>query len=134
MEQVRTTPERTIEELKSRPGAADVFERFGLHHCCSAHLSLREAAAAAGVSLTTLVDALELLPTARLDVRGLEPPQPLVRILERVATLGSDDVLEALLDRRPLLLYPQLDDRGLAHVTDEPQAGVVRVRIRRRPA
>jgi tRNA 2-thiouridine synthesizing protein A len=126
MDEIRTTSERTIEELKSRPGATEVFEQFGLHHCCTAHLSLREAAGAAGVSLMTLVDAL--------DVRGLEPPQPLVRILERVGTLRGDDMLEALLDRRPLLLYPQLDDRGFTHVTDEPERGVVRVRIRRRAA
>jgi hypothetical protein len=134
MDEIRTTSERTIEELKSRPGATEVFEQFGLHHCCTAHLSLREAAGAAGVSLMTLVDALDALPTTQLDVRGLEPPQPLVRILERVGTLRGDDMLEALLDRRPLLLYPQLDDRGFTHVTDEPERGVVRVRIRRRAA
>jgi len=134
MDEARTTPEQTIEELKTRPCATDVLERFGLHHCCTAHLSLREAAGAAGVSLTTLVDALDALATTRLDVRGLDPPQPLVRILERVGTLGAHDVLEALLDRRPLLLYPQLDDRGFTHVTDEPEPGLVRVRVRRRTA
>jgi len=132
MDEVRTTSEQTIEELKNRPGATEVFERLGLHHCCTAHLSLREAAAAAGVPLTTLVESLEMLPTERLDVRGLEPPQPLVRILQRIDTLRHADVLEAVLDRRPLLLYPQLDDRGFIHITDEPEPGVVRVRIRRR--
>ena len=134
MDELRTTSEQTIEELKSRPGATEVFERFGLHHCCTAHLSLREATAAAGVSLATLVEALDALGTTRLDVRGLEPPQPLVRILDRVGTLRADEVLEALLDRRPLLLYPQLDDRGFTHSTDEPEPGLVRVRIRKRTA
>jgi uncharacterized protein (DUF2249 family) len=133
MDDTRGTHERTIEELKRRPGATEVFERFDIHHCCGGHLSLHAAAAAAGVPVTTLVEAMEALPTVRLDVRGLEPPQPLVRILERVATLGSDDVLEAILNRRPLLLYPQLDDRGFTHDTDEREPGVVRVRIRRRP-
>jgi uncharacterized protein (DUF2249 family) len=134
MDEARTTQERTIEELKRRPGATEVFERFDIHHCCGAHLSLREAAAAAGAPLTTLVEAVEALPAVRLDVRGLEPPQPLVRILEQIARLGAGDVLEAILDRRPLLLYPQLEDRGLVHDTDEPQPGVVRIRIRRRSA
>jgi uncharacterized protein (DUF2249 family) len=131
MDSARTTRERTIEGLKRRPGATEVFESFDIHHCCGAHLSLQEAAAAAGVPLATLVEAVEALPTVRLDVRGLEPPQPLVRILERIANLGPNDVLEAILDRRPLLLYPQLDDRGFAYETDEREPGVVRVRIRR---
>jgi uncharacterized protein (DUF2249 family) len=134
MDDTRATHERTIEELKRRPGAIEVFERFDIHHCCGAHLSLREAAAAAGVPVTVLVEAVEALPTVRLDVRGLEPPQPLVRILERIANLGPNDVLEAILDRRPLLLYPKLEDVGFTHDTDEREPGVVRVRIRRRPA
>ena len=33
-----------VEEAKKRPGAAEVFQRFGINHCCGAHLSLREAA------------------------------------------------------------------------------------------
>ena len=134
MDDTHAIQNRTIEELKRRPGATAIFERFDIHHCCGAHFSLKEAAAAAGVPLTTLVEALDRLPTASLDVRGLEPPQPLVRILERLATLGSEDVLEAILDRHPLLLYPQLDDRGFTHNTDEREPGVVRVRIRQRPA
>jgi uncharacterized protein (DUF2249 family) len=134
MNDARKTHERTIEELKRRPGATEIFERFDIHHCCGAHLSLQEAAAAAGVPMTVLVETLDWLPTARLDVRDLEPPQPLVRILERLATLGPEDVLEAILDRHPLLLYPQLDDRGFTHDTDDREPGVVRVRIRRRPA
>jgi iron-sulfur cluster repair protein YtfE (RIC family) len=39
--------------------ALAVLERFGLNHCCGAHLSLREGAAAAGVELTRLLRALE---------------------------------------------------------------------------
>jgi hypothetical protein len=35
-----------------------VLERFGLNHCCGAHLSLREGAAAAGVGLPELLAAL----------------------------------------------------------------------------
>jgi tRNA 2-thiouridine synthesizing protein A len=66
-----------------------------------------------------------------LDVRGLEPPQPMVRILERVASLEPGETLTVIHDRRPLFLYPQLERRGLTHETDEPAAGVVRIRIRR---
>lgn len=68
-----------------------------------------------------------------IDVRGLEPPLPMMRVLERLDTLAGDDQLEVIHDRRPLFLYPQLDERGFVHETDEPEAGVVRIRIRKRP-
>ena len=66
-----------------------------------------------------------------LDVRGLEPPQPMVRVLEEVDRLGAGAELEVHHDRRPLFLYPQLDDRGFLHETDEPEPGLVRIVIRR---
>ena len=57
----------------------------------------------------------------------------MMRVLERLDTLAGDDQLEVIHDRRPLFLYPQLDERGFVHETDEPEAGVVRIRIRKRP-
>jgi uncharacterized protein (DUF2249 family) len=69
--------------------------------------------------------------TSQLDVRGLEPPEPMVRVLARLDTLGPGETLEVLHDRRPLFLYPQLDDRGFRHETDEPAPGLVRIVIRR---
>jgi tRNA 2-thiouridine synthesizing protein A len=65
-----------------------------------------------------------------LDVRGLEPPEPLVRILEALERLRPGERLEVLHERRPMFLYPQLDERGFAHETDEPEPGVVRILIR----
>jgi iron-sulfur cluster repair protein YtfE (RIC family) len=52
------TPEQTVAEVSKRPGALEVFQQLGINHCCGAHLSLREAAAAAGVSLDALLGAL----------------------------------------------------------------------------
>jgi uncharacterized protein (DUF2249 family) len=66
-----------------------------------------------------------------LDVRGLEPPQPMVAVLERLETLDAGETLTVVHDRRPTFLYPQLDERGFTHETDEPELGVVRIRIRR---
>ena len=66
-----------------------------------------------------------------LDVRDLEPPQPMVLVLERLDSLARGETLEVLHDRRPLFLYPQLDARGFVHETDEPAPGLVRIRIRR---
>lgn len=43
-----------------------------------------------------------------LDVGGLEPPEPMVRILEALDALGPDERLRVLIDREPLPLYPIL--------------------------
>ena len=66
-----------------------------------------------------------------IDVRGLEPPQPMVKVLEAIERLGPGAELEVRHDRRPRLLYPLLDERGFVHETDEPEPGVVRIRIRK---
>ena len=49
----------------------------------------------------------------QLDNRGLQPPEPMVRILEILNKCSSDDVIEALMDRRPMFLFPELEERGL---------------------
>jgi uncharacterized protein (DUF2249 family) len=66
-----------------------------------------------------------------IDVRGLEPPQPMVAVLERLDTLEPGQTLVVVHERRPLFLYPQLDERGFAHETEEAAPGVVYIRIRR---
>ncbi|HEY7519941.1 MAG TPA: DUF542 domain-containing protein [Methylomirabilota bacterium] len=54
----RITENTTVEEAKTRPGGLDVLTRFGINHCCGAHLPLREAAAAAGVPVDDVLKAL----------------------------------------------------------------------------
>jgi tRNA 2-thiouridine synthesizing protein A len=128
-------PDDTIGSIVRRhAGATEVLEAMDVNHCCGAHLTVREAAALAGVSLDALLAALEHISggdPVQLDVRGLEPPQPMVRVLEALDRLAPGAELEVHHDRRPLLLYPQLDARGYAHATDEPEPGLVRIRIRR---
>lgn len=69
--------------------------------------------------------------TISIDVRGLEPPQPMVRVLELVESLEPGQRLEVLHDRRPLFLYPQLDAQGLLHETEEVGPALVRITITR---
>jgi iron-sulfur cluster repair protein YtfE (RIC family) len=52
------TADTTVEDVKRAPGALDVLQRFGINHCCGAHLPLREAAAAAGVRVEAVLAAL----------------------------------------------------------------------------
>ena len=131
-------PDQTVDDIvRHHPGAFELFKRVGINHCCGAHLSLREAAAAAGAPLGALLLALNPpapvkdSPDVVLDVRGLEPPQPMLRVLE---ALDAADELEVWLDRRPVFLYPQIEERGFEHDTSEPAPGLVRVFIRRRQA
>ena len=71
-------------------------------------------------------------PVVELDARGLEPPQPMVRILEALAALPPGSTLHARTDRRPVHLYPLLEERGFqADTTDAPDGGFLNT-IRRR--
>ena len=61
-----------------------------------------------------------------LDVRGLEPPQPMVRILEALTTLAPGAALRARTDRRPMHLYALLEERGFRATTEpEPDGSFV---------
>ena len=43
------------------PAALAILKAKGINHCCGAHLTLREAAAAAGTPLDDLLEALAIL-------------------------------------------------------------------------
>ncbi len=58
-----------------------------------------------------------------VDARGLEPPLPMVKILETLATLPAQAVLRARTDRRPIHLYAQLEERGFSAQTEEQSDG-----------
>lgn len=67
-----------------------------------------------------------------VDARGLEPPQPLVTILEALADLPEDTELRAQTDRRPMHLYPQLKERGFVGESKEQADGSFITYIRRK--
>jgi len=48
----------------------------------------------------------------RLDLRGLDPPEPMRRALEAVEALDPGQTVELLTDREPLLLHRELKFRG----------------------
>ena len=49
-----------------------------------------------------------------LDVRGLEPCEPMDRILQYIEQLGPGERLRALISREPVPLYPLLEQRQFA--------------------
>jgi TusA-related sulfurtransferase len=50
-----------------------------------------------------------------LDARGLEPPEPLVRVLAALDTLSTGDRLLLKIDCQPRPLYRILDRKGYAY-------------------
>lgn len=62
-------------------------------------------------------------PVLAVDARGLEPPEPLIKILEAVAALPAGAHLRAYTDRRPMHLYAQLEERGFVGETEEQSDG-----------
>ena len=67
-----------------------------------------------------------------VDARGLEPPQPMIKILETLATLPEDAELRAHTDRRPIHLYAHLEERGFIGESKEQNDGSFITYIRRR--
>jgi uncharacterized protein (DUF2249 family) len=66
-----------------------------------------------------------------IDVRGLEPPEPLVRTLAAVERMEPGAALVQLNVRIPLHLLPRLEALGLEYEIDESEVGVVRTTIHR---
>lgn len=62
---------------------------------------------------------------AHLDVRELQPPEPLRQTLEQLAGIDADTVLVQTNDRAPQHRYPRLAERGYAYETTETGDAVV---------
>jgi hypothetical protein len=67
--------------------------------------------------------------TVWLDVRGLMPPEPLLRTLAALDTLPDGHQLVQVNARVPELLFPLLAERGFACEVDESRADRVLVRV-----
>lgn len=68
----------------------------------------------------------------KVDARGLEPPQPLIVILEAVANLVECQEIQASTDRKPVHLYDELLRRGFSGQTEEQPDGSFLTLIRRK--
>jgi hypothetical protein len=66
-----------------------------------------------------------------IDVRGLAPPQPLVEILRLVESVTDAAPVIVHHDRDPLLLYPELAERGWSAEAIAGDPGEVRLRLTR---
>lgn len=70
--------------------------------------------------------------TVYLDVRGLEPPQPMAMILETLAKLAASKTLIVQHERIPMFLYPKLNEKGFSYETHEIDQHNVQLIIKRK--
>ena len=73
----------------------------------------------------------EFDPADIVDLRGLEAPEPMVRILEASMQLGPDEHYLALLPHVPQPLFPHLEARQLAWQLFEQTDGSAVLIVRR---
>jgi len=66
-----------------------------------------------------------------LDLRGCEPPQPLLKTLEAIASLPEGATLQIHTRWRPALLYAELEKRGSIGESEEQPDGSCITEIRR---
>jgi len=67
-----------------------------------------------------------------IDLRGLEAPEPIERILLACTNLGPDDSYLAHLPHIPFPLFPHLESRGLSWHIQEKADGSAVITIRKR--
>ena len=67
-----------------------------------------------------------------VDTRGLGPPDPMIAILQCLKRPGERGPVIAHLDRNPINLYPELDERDWAYEIDVHENSAVTLILRTR--
>lgn len=105
------------------------FEAF--HHGAFTWEYLVDGPAEFHVKITRLAESPRQMPPgpprrapvecsgeAELDLRGLEPPEPMLRILNALEAAERGATIRARTDRQPLHLFPELAARGASHSSE----------------
>lgn len=58
-----------------------------------------------------------------IDLRGLQPPELMMTILQAIESGDVDNALVGHFDQEPILLYPELEDRSWSHELLESHCG-----------
>lgn len=67
-----------------------------------------------------------------LDVRGLEPPEPMMRILETISRLEDNSILLVHHHREPVMLYEKLEQRGYEAIANKIEENYYKVIIKKK--
>ena len=80
-------------------------------------------------AVAPFAERTDLQAPVEMDVRGLEPPQPMIAILEKLVEMGEGAQLLVRHHREPVLLYEKLAARGYAARTSRRGEGDYLVQI-----
>lgn len=64
-----------------------------------------------------------------IDVRGLEPPEPMLKVLDELDSLPAGQVLHMIHHREPFPLYTALEELGFRYRTDMDVPGRIDILI-----
>lgn len=117
----RADPPRSTAEVEP-DHAADAVPLDGWHAAQAAEPDATSVATADPVGADSGVVVL--------DVRGLEPPEPMVRTLAALESLPPDGTLVQINVRVPRFLLPRLEEMGYRYEIREQSADLVRLFIR----
>lgn len=67
-----------------------------------------------------------------MDVRGLEPPEPMMKILKAINTIGENTILLVHHHREPIFLYDKLKEKEFEAITNKVEENHYKIVIRRR--
>lgn len=74
-------------------------------------------------------------PATELDVRDLDPPEPMAKVMQAIEQVQPGEVVSALLCRKPPILIPEIEVLGHAWRGDyEDNGASYRITIRKRAA
>jgi len=113
----------------SKPVAAGTWEVRVTRQSNASPLDAAPAGASRGLCRDPGLAPIKIV---EVDARGLEPPQPLIKILETLAQLSDGGQLNAHTDRRPMHLYAHLEERGFTAETLEQPDGSFLTHVCRR--
>lgn len=67
-----------------------------------------------------------------LDVRELAPPEPMMKILEKLPEIDNKTILLVHHHREPLMLYPKLEERGFEAAANKIEENYYKVIIKKK--
>jgi uncharacterized protein (DUF2249 family) len=85
----------------------------------TAPVHLAMPAPRSSVTATRPTSAGTVINVQEIDVRGFEPPEPLIRILDALVSLPPGFTLRATTDREPCHLFGEAEQRGFNHECHE---------------
>ncbi len=79
--------------------------------------------------ITYRVEGLDFENIVEIDVRGLVPPEPMIKILETLSQLDDKSALLVHHHREPMMLYPKLEERGYRAISNKIDENYFKVLI-----